>query len=215
MKSGRDRRGSARTPQGHHGVRLRRARLLRQDAEALHGRLGPRHHQRHAARSRAALPCRGKIPGLEFDNVKDKPLSDIWLNGQAFQKYRGTELDEGALPELPAREIDFGGCRCQAFAMTGDATNTDPACSLSPRHAEFAALAQVESGKEPPPVHLPAHGQASTGVLISALCQQIDCDTALRGTTVSLVQASVSHRTRGILPLSETILESEVPSWTR
>ena len=99
------------------------------------------------------LPCHAaeSLPGLEFDNVRDKPLSEIWLNGQAFQKYRGTDWMKEPCRSCDRREIDFGGCRCQAFAMTGDATNTDPACSLSPRHAEFAALAQVESGKEPPP----------------------------------------------------------------
>ncbi len=50
------------------------------------------------------LPCHAaeSIAGLEFDNVRDKPLGEIWLNGSAFQKYRGTELDEGALPLLPA-----------------------------------------------------------------------------------------------------------------
>ena len=55
------------------------------------------------------LPCHAaeSLPGLEFDNVKDKRLADIWLNGQAFQKYRGTELDEGALPQLPARRDRF------------------------------------------------------------------------------------------------------------
>jgi pyrroloquinoline quinone biosynthesis protein E len=99
------------------------------------------------------LPCHAaeSLPGLQFDNVRDKPLSEIWLNGQAFQKYRGTDWMKEPCRSCDRREIDFGGCRCQAFAMTGDATNTDPACSLSPRHAEFAALAQVESGKEPPP----------------------------------------------------------------
>ena len=99
------------------------------------------------------LPCHAaeSLPGLEFDNVRDKPLSDIWLNGQAFQKYRGTEWMKEPCRSCSRREIDFGGCRCQAFAMTGDATNTDPACSLSPRHADFAALAEAESKQPPPP----------------------------------------------------------------
>ena len=99
------------------------------------------------------LPCHAaeSLPGLEFDNVRDKPLSDIWLNGQAFQKYRGTEWMKEPCRSCSRREIDFGGCRCQAFAMTGDATNTDPACSLSPRHADFAALAAAESKQPPPP----------------------------------------------------------------
>ena len=100
------------------------------------------------------LPCHAaeSIPGLEFDNVRDKPSGGHLAQRPSLPEVPRHRLDEGAVPELAtAREIDFGGCRCQAFAMTGDATNTDPACSLSPRHAEFAALAQVESGKEPPP----------------------------------------------------------------
>ena len=51
------------------------------------------------------------------------------------------------------REIDWGGCRCQALAITGDATQTDPACALSPRHAELVALAEAESDREPPAFH--------------------------------------------------------------
>jgi pyrroloquinoline quinone biosynthesis protein E len=93
------------------------------------------------------LPCHAaeSLPGLEFDNIRDKPLSDIWLNGQAFQKYRGTDWMKEPCRTCPRREIDFGGCRCQAFALTGDAANTDPACSLSALHEEWARVAGVES----------------------------------------------------------------------
>jgi len=99
------------------------------------------------------LPCHiaESIPGLEFDNVRDKSLSDIWINGQAFQKYRGTSWMKDPCKSCERREIDWGGCRCQAMLMTGDPTNTDPACSLSPRHAEFVALASVESHDSHPP----------------------------------------------------------------
>jgi PqqA peptide cyclase len=93
------------------------------------------------------LPCHAaeSIAGLEFDNVRDKPLGEIWLRGSAFQKYRGTGWMKEPCRSCPRREIDFGGCRCQAFALTGDAANTDPACSLSPMHAEWAKVAEVES----------------------------------------------------------------------
>ena len=93
------------------------------------------------------LPCHAaeSIKGLEFDNVRDKPLGDIWLNGQAFQKYRGTTWMNDPCRTCPRREVDYGGCRCQAFALTGDAANTDPACSLSPMHSEWAKVAEVES----------------------------------------------------------------------
>jgi pyrroloquinoline quinone biosynthesis protein E len=93
------------------------------------------------------LPCHAaeSLPGLEFDNVRERSLSDIWLKGQAFEKYRGTEWMKEPCRSCPRKEIDFGGCRCQAFALTGDATNTDPACSLSPMHEEWAAKATEES----------------------------------------------------------------------
>ncbi len=98
------------------------------------------------------LPCHAaeSVPGLEFDNVKTKPLADIWLAGQAFQKYRGTDWMKEPCRSCPRKEIDFGGCRCQAFALTGDPTNTDPACSLSPLHAEWAKVADFESHAEAP-----------------------------------------------------------------
>lgn len=98
------------------------------------------------------LPCHAaeSLPGLEFDNVRDKSLSDIWLKGQAFEKYRGTDWMKEPCKSCPRKEIDFGGCRCQAFALTGDATNTDPACSLSPMHEEWAQVATEESHKETP-----------------------------------------------------------------
>jgi pyrroloquinoline quinone biosynthesis protein E len=99
------------------------------------------------------LPCHASetIPGLVFDNVKDRRLADIWLNGQAFQKYRGTSWMKEPCRSCPRREIDFGGCRCQAMAFTGDAANTDPACHFSPHHAAFVAAAETESAEAAPP----------------------------------------------------------------
>jgi pyrroloquinoline quinone biosynthesis protein E len=99
------------------------------------------------------LPCHAAetIPGLEFDNVREKRLADIWLNGQAFQKYRGTSWMKEPCRSCPRAEIDFGGCRCQAMAFTGDAANTDPACSFSPYHAAFVAAAEQESAVATPP----------------------------------------------------------------
>lgn len=98
------------------------------------------------------LPCHAaeSITHLEFDNVRDKPLGEIWLYGSAFQKYRGTGWMKEPCRSCPRREIDYGGCRCQAFALTGDAANTDPACSLSPLHEEWAKVADVESHLAPP-----------------------------------------------------------------
>jgi len=99
------------------------------------------------------LPCHASetIPGLIFDNVKDRRLADIWLHGQAFEKYRGTSWMKEPCRSCPRREIDFGGCRCQAMAFTGDAANTDPACHFSPHHAAFVAAAETESAEAAPP----------------------------------------------------------------
>jgi pyrroloquinoline quinone biosynthesis protein E len=99
------------------------------------------------------LPCHAAetIPGLRFDRVGERSLADIWQNSEAFRCFRGT----GWMPEpcrsCERREVDWGGCRCQALALTGDARNTDPACEHSPHHAEIAALAEAESGAPPPP----------------------------------------------------------------
>lgn len=98
------------------------------------------------------LPCHAaeSLPNMTFDNVRDRPLADIWLNGDAFNKFRGTSWMKEPCESCSRREIDFGGCRCQAFALTGDAANTDPACSLSPLHREWAEVATVESHAAPP-----------------------------------------------------------------
>jgi len=99
------------------------------------------------------LPCHAceAIPGIEIDNVRDKPLADIWFEGRAFQLFRGTEWMQEPCRSCERREIDWGGCRCQALAVTGDAAATDPACVLSPWHAEFAAIAEHESAAASPP----------------------------------------------------------------
>ncbi|MFI0367918.1 pyrroloquinoline quinone biosynthesis protein PqqE [Actinomadura sp. 1N219] len=83
-----------------------------------------------------ALPCPAAyaIPDLAPPNVREKPLAWIWTESAAFTSYRGTDWMTGPCRECPRREIDFGGCRCQAHALTGDAARTDPACSLSPDH---------------------------------------------------------------------------------
>lgn len=82
------------------------------------------------------LPCHAAetIPGLVFDNVEDKSLKEIWENGQAFNMFRGTDWMPEPCVSCDRKEIDWGGCRCQALALTGKAGNTDPVCSLSPHH---------------------------------------------------------------------------------
>src|SRR5262249_29834523 len=99
------------------------------------------------------LPCHAAetIPGLVFDNVREKPLAQIWLHSQAFEKFRGTDWMIEPCRSCERREIDFGGCRCQAFAVAGDAAAADPACSKSMRHAALVAIAEREAAEPPPP----------------------------------------------------------------
>ncbi len=90
------------------------------------------------------LPCHAAetIPGLEFWSVRDHSLQDIWLRSPAFQAFRGTDWMREPCRSCELREVDFGGCRCQALAIAGDAREADPACSLSPHHARMHALAE-------------------------------------------------------------------------
>ncbi len=99
------------------------------------------------------LPCHAAetITGLKFDNVKDRKLLDIWLNSEAFNAFRGTSWMKEPCRSCAFKEIDWGGCRCQAMAITGDPRNTDPACALSPYHGEMVALARAEAAEPPKP----------------------------------------------------------------
>src|SRR5229473_2702380 len=83
-----------------------------------------------------AMPCHaaGSIPGLEFDNVGERTLRWIWEQSAAFQKFRGEDWMPEPCRSCDRRALDFGGCRCQAFHLTGNAAATDPACALSPDH---------------------------------------------------------------------------------
>jgi pyrroloquinoline quinone biosynthesis protein E len=95
------------------------------------------------------LPCHAAetIPGLEFWSVRDRPLAEIWARSPAFEAFRGTEWMREPCRSCEMREIDFGGCRCQALAVAGDARATDPACELSPHHARMRALAESAIGE--------------------------------------------------------------------
>jgi pyrroloquinoline quinone biosynthesis protein E len=82
------------------------------------------------------LPCHAAqtIPGLSFWSVRDHALAEIWQDSPAFAAFRGTDWMREPCRSCDRREIDFGGCRCQAMALTGDARNADPVCVLSPFH---------------------------------------------------------------------------------
>ncbi len=93
------------------------------------------------------LPCHAAetIPNLTFWNVHDHSLADIWARSPAFEAFRGTDWMQEPCRSCDRRERDWGGCRCQALALTGDAASTDPACHLSPHHALIRNLARTES----------------------------------------------------------------------
>jgi PqqA peptide cyclase len=95
------------------------------------------------------LPCHAAetIPGLRFWSVRDRKLADIWRESPAFVAFRGTEWMPEPCRSCDLRDIDYGGCRCQAMALTGDATATDPACELSPHHASIQRLAEAASSQ--------------------------------------------------------------------
>jgi pyrroloquinoline quinone biosynthesis protein E len=82
----------------------------------------------------SVLPCHGatQITSLSFDNVRDRSLDWIWRESAAFQAFRGDSWMKEPCRSCPRKAVDFGGCRCQAFALTGDAANTDPVCTLTP-----------------------------------------------------------------------------------
>ena len=80
------------------------------------------------------LPCPAawEIAGLKFESVREKPLSWIWEASDSFNRFRGTEWMPEPCRSCPQKTVDFGGCRCQAALLTGDPSNTDPACEFSP-----------------------------------------------------------------------------------
>jgi pyrroloquinoline quinone biosynthesis protein E len=93
------------------------------------------------------LPCHAAevIPGLEFWSVREHSLQEIWQSSPAFDAFRGTDWMAEPCASCERREQDFGGCRCQAFLLTGDARATDPVCHLAPGHALVAELAAAQA----------------------------------------------------------------------
>jgi PqqA peptide cyclase len=97
-----------------------------------------------------ALPCQAAhtIRSLRFENVRDRSLGDIWHHSAAFQAFRGEDWMSPTCRTCDRRALDLGGCRCQAFQLTGDAAATDPVCSLSPDHA-LIEQARRDAEEEP------------------------------------------------------------------
>jgi PqqA peptide cyclase len=104
-----------------------------------------------------ALPCHSArmLPGLTFPSVRDHDLRWIWYDSPAFNAYRGDAWMKEPCRSCPEKIKDYGGCRCQAYLMTGDAANADPVCDKSPLHGlvtdavERARELAADGGKEP------------------------------------------------------------------
>jgi len=91
------------------------------------------------------LPCptaSSAIPDLRLENVRGRSLDWIWRRSESFNRFRGTEWMPEPCRSCPQKEIDFGGCRCQAALLTGNAANTDPVCSLSPNRARVDTVSR-------------------------------------------------------------------------
>ncbi len=99
------------------------------------------------------LPCHAaaQLPGLEFYSVPEHSLGTCWNDAPGMNAYRGESWMREPCRSCPERERDFGGCRCQAFQLTGDATATDPACALAPERARMLAI-RDEANHQPPPL---------------------------------------------------------------
>jgi pyrroloquinoline quinone biosynthesis protein E len=102
------------------------------------------------------LPCHAAevLPGLSFENVREKPLEWIWQESESFRRFRGEDWMPEPCRGCDRRAEDFGGCRCQAFLLAGDANATDPACSLAPDHKiiEYAVETANSAGNIAQPV---------------------------------------------------------------
>ncbi|PYT60475.1 MAG: pyrroloquinoline quinone biosynthesis protein PqqE [Acidobacteria bacterium] len=106
-----------------------------------------------------ALPCHAAtvIPGLSFENVKNRSLREIWDHSEAFQKFRGQDWMQEPCKSCDRRDLDFGGCRCQALLLTGDACATDPVCSLAPQRPKVdAILAEINNSSAQQAISTPA-----------------------------------------------------------
>jgi pyrroloquinoline quinone biosynthesis protein E len=100
----------------------------------------------------AVLPCHAaRALPLEFESVRARPLGVIWESGAGLRAFRGDAWMPEPCASCERKNIDFGGCRCQAFALTGNVRATDPACALSPHHALIrdARAAAVAPRSEP------------------------------------------------------------------
>ena len=91
-----------------------------------------------------ALPCHTArmLPGLAFPNVREHGVREIWFDSEGFNRYRGTGWMKEPCASCDQREIDLGGCRCQAYLIANDPAVADPVCHKSPHHAQVVAAVE-------------------------------------------------------------------------
>ncbi len=101
-----------------------------------------------------AMPCHNArdLPGLPLPNVKDMPISEIWKSSPAFNRFRGESWMKSPCRDCDERHKDFGGCRCQAFLITGDASEADPVCSKSEHHGKVISIVEKAQDRREFPV---------------------------------------------------------------
>jgi PqqA peptide cyclase len=102
-----------------------------------------------------ALPCHAArmLPGLDLPSVRDMSVEEIWYDSHAFNRFRGDSWMKEPCRSCPQRTRDFGGCRCQAFLLTGDADNADPVCDLSPQHHIVTNVVAAAEARAPAHEH--------------------------------------------------------------
>ncbi len=98
-----------------------------------------------------ALPCQSAriLPGLDFPNVRTDSVRSIWYDSKGFNHFRGDAWMKEPCRSCPEKTRDFGGCRCQAYLLTGDAANADPVCELSPHHGLVTAAVERAEQSSP------------------------------------------------------------------
>src|SRR5258706_9959745 len=103
----------------------------------------------HMAPNGRVLPCHAKqsITNLSFENVRNAPLGPIWNDSPAMNAFRGDAWMPDLCKGCARKDVDFGGCRCQAFALTGNAAATDPTCALSSDHG-LVRIAREKAQRE-------------------------------------------------------------------
>ncbi len=115
-----------------------------------------------------ALPCHAarQLPDIDFPNVRQHSVGAIWEHSNALNKFRGFDWMPEPCRSCPEKEKDFGGCRCQAYMLTGDAANADPVCSKSPHHHKIAEA--IAAAEQPESVPMTFRNPANSKRLIRA-----------------------------------------------